>query len=815
VLGASVLLLAAGLVGTLMTAPKPDLGHWFTQATAQMQAKDFAGALDTLNLRVLPHISTEEKGPLTPDQRRDFHILRARALYLGQKELDLDRPENNQAIVSEYAQAERKNAVLEPRDVFFLAGTHLALNDVEEAARRAATIPQSDQALRTDLLKQVVERLVSATNPNHARALDLITGLIADPELSAHDRMWALGYQTQLLVQQGYAQDAINKVLRTLPRLEQAAPEMMGPVLVHFARAYMAVNEPQRAALQLERAALLLGTESPLFADVLLLQAEIDHQRNEPESLVSARERYTMIVEQYPFSNNRLPAILGLAEVEAQGSHGPGSESAPGKGHPSDGLATSLARYTELVDAMLAGSPYPEAFGKDVERSLLSRFTEQYEKKEFESALRFAVIGERLRGVEGASAMLVLSLAEVHRAIAEEQLTKAGTGGVLSLAEADPATQREAREHLVRAGDYFRVHASRVVQSSSREYGESLWAAADAFDRAGDLDSSVNAFQQFAADFPSDGRHPEATFRLAQAYQARGDLELAATLYRELMVGREGAEKPGPYADASYVPLAQTLLADNKPENDAEAENLLMMVIGGGLGGTGTPTFRAALNEHGQHSYQAGQYERAIERFEEYLERSEADGAGGDAHNVPIRYKLADSYRRSAQAIAATLAEGAMPDGQRRDLEQFRAQRIGAAAGLYEQVRRALESRSRRTGLEDLYLRNSYFYLGDCAYDLADFPGAIRFYDAARERYPKEPASLVAMTQIVSALLAQGDVAKATVANARAKRFYESLPESVWDDPTLPMTRDDWEQWLDSQAELNRLTQAAAAPEPN
>jgi hypothetical protein len=58
------------------------------------------------------------------------------------------------------------------------------------------------------------------------------------------------------------------------------------------------------------------------------------------------------------------------------------------------------------------------------------------------------------------------------------------------------------------------------------------------------------------------------------------------------------------------------------------------------------------------------------------------------------------------------------------------------------------------------------------------------------------------MVQIVSALLEQGRTAEAATANVRARRFYESLPESAWDDPTLPMSRAQWEQWLDAQSKL-------------
>ena len=69
-------------------------------------------------------------------------------------------------------------------------------------------------------------------------------------------------------------------------------------------------------------------------------------------------------------------------------------------------------------------------------------------------------------------------------------------------------------------------------------------------------------------------------------------------------------------------------------------------------------------------------------------------------------------------------------------------------------------------------------------------------------------AALVAMVQIVNAHVAQGNTERARTANERARRFFEQLPDTVWDDPTLPMGRDDWERWLDSSSRLYALDRA-------
>jgi hypothetical protein len=69
------------------------------------------------------------------------------------------------------------------------------------------------------------------------------------------------------------------------------------------------------------------------------------------------------------------------------------------------------------------------------------------------------------------------------------------------------------------------------------------------------------------------------------------------------------------------------------------------------------------------------------------------------------------------------------------------------------------------------------------------------------------------MVQIVAALIAQGKGEEAATANTRARRFYASLPESVWDDPTIPMNRRQWESWLDAQSRLvPAVSSTASAP---
>lgn len=787
------MVLAGGIVAAVVTAPKPNLTAGIGDAALEIEAGNYAEALDLLNSKVLPHMSGDR---LTPDERRTFHVLRARALYLGQKELGLDRRENHENIRREYEKAESLHAVLGDDDQYYAAHTLISLGEIADAANRLERVGVGSASRRIELLKRLIDVSLKAGEPGRAGALDLVTVLAADPDLSREDRVWTLVRQAELLVSGGYAGDAITKILRALPRLDGIEAVLDGELRVTLAKAYLAEGAMDEARAQLDAASARLGGDHALTPLVTLLQAEIDHFGGE---LQRARERYTEVIERYSYEAGRPAALLGLAEVEAQISNT--QREVP--------LDASLERYTQLVDMLKAGGAGDDS-AERIGRSLLARFQEQFDSKAYDQAMRFGALAERLYGPESAPPELLLGLGETRKRLAEDLLRHAaGDGGALSLAQADPTTQREAREHLIRAGEYFKLHASKMVQNDARAYGESLWAAADAFDRAGDVDASVQAFQQFTTDFPSDPRQPEAAFRLAQAYRARGDLELAAQLYQRLLEARGRIDGPGPWGDQCMVPLAQTLLADADSANDARAEEILTQVVSGDVVGPGTPIFREALRELGDHLHRTGRHAPAIERFEQYL----ALAGEKDGDQTGVRYRLAEAYRRSAEEIGRSLEAG-MPDGVKRSLQAERGARLRRAMDLYERVRRQYETSPHRSAIEDVQLRNACFFLGDCAYDLRDFDTAIRHYDAARERYARDPAALVAMTQIVNALLEQGRREQAAIANERAKRFFASLPESVWEDPTLPMSRSDWERWLAAQDRLTNVSASAGEGRP-
>ena len=790
-LGLAAALLVGGVIYGIKKAPSPEFGGVLAQANEMINKGECEQAIDELNRRVLPYVGT--KGLHAEDQAR-YHALLGRAVFEGQRLQGLDREENYKTVIAQFSEAEKLGATLKASDAARYAESLAALGKADLALERADGLPQDAKAERVELYRALIGRALGRRIPDFDRATELLVRYLADGSLKADDRIWGVARQAQVQLSQGYPDAAITRLLREVQRVGVSeSGNAIGEVYLLLAKAYLETDAVVEAEKQLQRAADRIELGSEEAAEVILYQGKIAALRGE---LPEAREKFESVVSQYEDSKQADFALLGLGEVEAS------------RGEPE----RSLDAYGRLVKRLSANKLINRHSldGEAVAQSLLSRYAERRDANEFESALRFAEQAELLYTRDEVPAEVAISLAVVHKKLAEEKITAMGFDPRALELAVDPATLREVQAHYLAAGEYFKEHRNKVVITDIDAYEQSLWNAADCLDRAGDQESAVIMFKEHVQAFASTGRAAEGKFRLGRAYQARGEAEGAGKLFRELVDGRnlpgeEGGS--GPWGDDSFVPLAQALLADSDPSNDTEAEANLLAASSGTVGGPETATFREAVVELGSFYYNTGQYSRAIEKFEEASERY-----ASDPRISIIRYKLADSHRLMA-AIESKRLQQPLPESDRAASETWRMQHLEEAYKVFGVVRASLEEKDskKRSGLEELCLRNSMFFIGDAAFDLGNYEVAVDHYEGARERYPSEPSSLVAMTQIVNAYIRLGDSSRAATVNNRARTFYKSLPESVWDDPNLPMTRRDWERWLDATDELTRLASGKTA----
>ncbi len=782
-----VLLLAVGLLGyglftAISSRPKADPSVPLHQAESLVQAERFEEAIDLLNDKVRGFVDSAKA---TTGERGRFHMARARAFAGAIVRQGQTHADNHSVVVNDYTAAQKLGQLLDPSDTARLIESLIALDRVQDATRKLADLPAEETARKIRLTRRIVEHAIASDRPDRELILELLSALAVEPSLDPATKAWVLARQTEYLNRDGRYEEAINKLLRDMLRLADAPAEAMGELHLRLGEAYLGSGNDAAAAQRLEAAELLLDASSPLRADAALLLGRIlkAGAGAEPERLQRAAERFATIVSDYGTSSAYLPALLELAEIDAARSE----------------HSAAAERYSELVEAVRRPTARArrELDPARVASSLMDRQAGSFLAGDYDTALRYAELAASLYDDPRMPGPVLLALGQTHRAVADRVLNDAanipGPGAVVE--RLDPATRSELKRHLLAAGEAFRRFADVVSAEDTGKYLEARWRAADSFDLAGDIEQAKREFALYADGAPdNDDRRPEARFRLAQVFQVERDFASAAALYRAVMNGAGAA------SDRARVPLARCLLADTEPGNDAEAEALLLATVDGSIVRPDATAFREALFELGSLYYITGRYPEAIARLEEAVERFPEDSRI-DIH----RYKLADANRLSAAQITQTLRQG-LPQATRDALEQERTARLRTAAELYERVRAALEADPARrlSELERICLRNAYFAIGDCAFDLGNFDAAISAYDSARLKFADDPSSLVAMVQIVNAYVQQQRWPQARTANERARQHLARFPDEVWQRPDIPMEKKHWERWLDARTLLEQ-----------
>lgn len=836
-------LFVAGLL--MLRGPKaaePDYSIPLQEAERLVESGKFEDAITTLNGPARGFIESDKAGT---DQLARYHLARARAFAGAQEALGVNVEPNHRTIIADYRRVESLGKKLPAADVERLARSLIATGEIDEALSRAGSLPAEERATRQRLTRRIIDHNLAAADQREAQTLDLLASLASDPDSSEDTRSWVLVRQSELLLGLGRVEEAITKLLREMQRLRDVPPEREGELHLLLGRAYFQAGQADSATRQLDAAEAKLDRGSVLRADAALLMGRLAQSRG-PAGIEQARERFTLIIAEFRSTRAYGPAVLGMAETDAAardfersieryaevvelvrkgrsqvhadpgagagehatGQHGSKAVHAVGRSQPAGrptGSHGAIARRD-------AGNHLLSV--ESVAESLLDRFQERQADGDRKTALRFAQLAETLYPEGKAPHDVLIALARVHRDMADELVEqfRRSAGPDFTVMDLDPVNRAEVKRHYLAAGEAFRRHADGLAATDPAGYAESLWTAADSFDRAGDSEEARKTFSTYIdGSNDTDPNRAAAKFRLAQVFQSQNDFRSAAAIYEELRAATADTAQPtvsGTWADRSIVPLAACYLADADPENDLRAETLLKSVVDGSLLSPDARDFREALSQLGNMYYAAGRYPDAIVRFEEVISRY-----GEDERTEANRFKLADSHRLEAQRIQATLASE-LPQSVASELKQARTEHLRSAVRLYDEVRQRLESRDRAklAELDRIFLRNAYFYAGDCAYDLGDYPRAIGAYDAAALEYADDPASLVAMVQIVGCYVAQSQWSQARTANERARRQFARFPDEVWSNPDLPMQKRHWERWLEARTILDHTEAAVSTP---
>lgn len=787
----SVVLFGAGLYLARPGDPTPQYAASLVRIGQLIDAGQYDNAIEAL-------ADIEQAVPMLPlEMQGEFYAHIADSHYLQQKAKGWNLEANHKKIVSGYTEATKRKVKLADTQKERLADALASLGREEQALKILEDLGEAGYAGRQDLLKRMVASAMNATPRRVNEAEHLIRTLEAEPGLTLANAAWAVARQSDILLDRGEIDRAIELLLRRIRLLTlDNADAPLGELAVQLGRAYLVDGDPSTAERWLMRAKQSLASEDPLNAEVLLAMGDI---RFEEGNIVEALEHYGAITRQFEASPRYRDALVGKAEAEAR----------------LQSFDRALVDYERAVELYTADANAAGPQRERLRKSLATQHELRYGEGHHAAALRFLELERRLYA-SPLPGHLILRLAQTHEALArsalgltdDEEDTREAWAAV-----SDPQKRKRAAEHYAEAADYYLSHARAVTIQDDKAYGESLWRAGEYYDRSGLYKRAIDVFAEYREGRPEDPLAMTATLRLGRSYQASGRFNEAIVLFKQLV--EEHPKSPEAYQ--SLVPLASSYISTTPPNIDA-AEQVLRSVV------EDHPALRPESNEYrealialGQLYYRRGgegDYGRAIERINEAVSRY------GEDERIPqLRFQLGDAYRKSVDQITEKLNGGQLPPSKRMALRAEKARRLDEAQQHFGAVIDAYErpGRSALSELEQLYLRNGYFYRADCAYDLGRFEGtdgAIALYEKALQKYGRDPAALVALIQIVNAYSELGQHAKAKVVNERAKVLLKQIPEEKFDDPNLPMSRYHWQRWLDWTSQLSSADNDAGGVAP-
>jgi len=458
--------------------------------------------------------------------------------------------------------------------------------------------------------------------------------------------------------------------------------------------------------------------------------------------------------------------------------------------------AESMEAYREVVRIASEDPLHSQIDLKRVRDSATAWYQVLYMSDDRQRAMEYLKLAATLTPRVDAALQMVYA-----RRLAELgfELGKAGLNSTDSAGDDAAARSEAARQYLVEAGEEY-LRLAKLALTDVATVTDAIWRAAESFDLAGERDCVIDVLETFVREYADSPRVPEALLQLGRACQAGGDLPGAIAYYQRNLV-----EFPRtPSAVASLIPLADCFSESGAA---GKAEQMLLRIVTPRPGDElalitpQAPEYRDALFRLGDLYIRTEEYEKAIARYEEALERYSSDPRAALA-----TFQLADSYRKSAARIRDDLADPkniAFKD-RLRAMHQERLQRA------HQTFERAIERYERRpegalSALDRLCLQLSHLYSADCVYDLSlaaggqsaeAFARSLSMYEKAAWLYQRKPIAMSAYVQIINCYLHLGKVSQAWMALQRARWALRNIPDNEFRNYAPQQDRAFWEEYL-------------------
>ena len=796
-----IVLLGAGLVMSIPEDTHIDIPEIVAKSEEHIDKGEFVKALEELD-QLKPYLET-----MSNSVRGRYHLLRARTYYLGRR----SRAQTVQAepadIVHEYDRVIKYAGELRPQDKERMAENLLLDGKMGRAMEILQTITDSgarQRLLRQTITKSLENEIEDPTRDKLADTFNLIDQFISEVENSKADGVvenaesrnqliWGIARQAQCLLMVREPEACVDMLLRRIARLQSDVKQQegaaddpatdamlagLGELMVMLGKAYLQIGNYAEAEIWLQSSRQQLSEQNPLNGDAEVALGEIEFAKGHVNE---AMEHFDIAATNFPNTPSYLDALIGRAECAVR----------------IQATENALADFETASDLIDQATVNKAAQTQKLMASLATQHSDRVTNEDYEGALRFLDLQAKV--VKGDLPPKLLHDRATTHVNAARKLADLGKGDQLDdnvLKSLDAVKRSKLFSHYEEAANNFLAHARSMQVQDDTAYGDSLWQAADAYSKARLHTRAIEVFEEFRNGRPNDPLHLQAIYRMAQAYEADRDFVAATKLYKQLNDDNPKSLE----AYASLVPLARSYLAQGARYVDRAEHVLLRVVSDHPALGPDSNEYQEALQELGRlyyHRGNDGDYEKSIRRFREVVGRYEAeDNALPDIH-----FLLGDAYRKSVEAIDTKIKGGLLPPRQLEAQRDERELRLENALKSFDKVVKVYNpvNPDDLSPIQQLYLRNSFFYRGECAYELKVWEGpngAIQYYDEAVRRYSDDPSALVALMQIVNCYCQLKQFDEARKANERAKWHLKTIPEERFNDPDLPLNREHWQNWL-------------------
>ena len=688
-----------------------------------------------------------------------IHILIGQAIADGQQQRHLNIPENYRRIIEQTELGMTQGAPADSATHARLAESYAALGQSPIAEQQLRTAIDMDSDHSLPLRRKLIEMQIADGFPQGA--LTSVEDYLKQGDLTSAEKSWALAQKAELLIDQGEYEPA-NGLLTEAIRLS-ADPVEQGQFNYELGYCAWRQKQPADAERYLRLARDEMKANHPMDGDACYLLGRIYQDRQDPQT---ADSFYQVILTSYPESR-----YAGLARLNRGICRLMQNEREAGLNDLHDltlELSQKVSRPTIKSDAI-------DCLRQAAD--LLKR------NNDYAGALEVMAYEQELTPSPDPSFYARLANLYMLRADQLEQ-------SIPTASDADQVRfSQQVSDFRTQAGDAYIALSRGLIMTDDKGYGQALWNAVAIYDKAGNIGRVISALELFTIERPSDKLAPDALLRLGQAYQAAGMFDKAIRAFQENQLRYPKSLA----ASQSAVPLAEAYLAKG-PDYYLRAEHVLLSIVeDNDLIDPSAAEFHQSLFELARLYYRMQRYEEAVARLDELAERYPNDD------RLPqITFLMADSYRKSASLLDVKLAstDTAATQATAGEALEAKKERLKKAYDLFDKVVAAYQANPPTTDADKLYQKLSYFYRGDCLYDLGRYAEAIKLYDKAAYRYQDDPAALAAYVQIVNSYCALKQPEQARAANERAKWILRRMPPGAFQNDSFTMPKKYWDDWL-------------------